>query len=175
MLLDLSLVNIVSRMNNPLILIATYFNIGRISKAPGTVATAATIPLWWALSQAGPLIYMLVVLMLIPLGIFAAKAYEAQSSEHDAKEIVIDEVVGYLITMVWLPLTWQSMVLGFIIFRFLDIVKPPPIRQLDQHVKGGFGVMIDDIAAGLIGSVILQIIYTQTSWLGVQISTLTSG
>ena len=85
-----------------------------------------------------------------------------------------DEVVGFLITMVWLPLTWQSLLLGFVLFRFFDIVKPPPIRQLDQHVKGGFGVMIDDIAAGLISSVILQIIYTQTSWLGVQISTLTS-
>lgn len=173
-LLDLNFVNIVFEMNRLLLLIATFFNIGRISKAPGTVATAATIPLWWALSQLGPLIYMAVVLLLIPLGIMAAKAYEAQSSEHDAKEIVIDEVVGFLITMVWLPLTWQSLVLGFIIFRFLDIVKPPPIRQLDQRVKGGFGVMIDDIAAGLIGSVILQMIYTQTSWLGVQISTLTS-
>ena len=173
-LLDFDLVNIVFKMNRLLLLIATYFNIGRISKAPGTVATVATIPLWWALAQTGPLIYMIVVVLLIPLGILAAQAYEAQSSEHDSKEIVIDEVVGFLITMVWLPLTWQSLVLGFILFRFLDIVKPPPIRQLDQHVKGGFGVMIDDIAAGLIGSVILQIIFTQTSWLGVQISTLTS-
>ena len=174
MLLDLHFVNIVFRMNRILLLIATYLNIGRISKAPGTVATAATIPLWWALSQTGPLVYMVVVLALIPLGVMAANAYEAQSTEHDAKEIVIDEVVGFLITMVWLPLTWQSLVLGFILFRFFDIVKPPPIRQLDQHVKGGFGVMIDDIAAGLVSSVILQIIYTQTSWLGVQISTLTT-
>ncbi len=157
-----------------LLLIATFFNIGRISKAPGTVATAATIPIWWALAQAGPLVYMGVTILLIPIGIFAAEAYNAQSAEHDPQEIVIDEVVGFLITMTWLPLTWQSVVLGFIIFRFLDIVKPPPIRQLDQRIKGGLGVMIDDIAAGIIGSLCLQLIYTQTSWLGVQITNLTT-
>lgn len=157
-----------------LLLIATFFNIGRVSKAPGTVATLATIPLWWLLAQTGPIIYMVTVLILVPVGIVAAEAYESQSDHHDAKEIVIDEVVGFLITMTWLPMTWQSLVLGFIIFRFLDIVKPPPIRQLDQRVQGGVGVMADDIVAGLIGSLLLQLIYTQTSWLGVQISTLTS-
>ena len=82
--------------------------------------------------------------------------------------------MGFLITMTWLPITWQSLVLGFIIFRFLDIVKPPPIGLLDRRVKGGLGVMIDDIAAGIIGSLILQMVYTQTSWLGVQISNLTT-
>lgn len=155
-----------------LLLIATFFNIGRISKAPGTVATMATIPVWWLLAQTGPIIYMIVTLILVPVGIIAAQAYESQSSEHDAKEIVIDEVVGFLITMVWLPMTWQSLALGFILFRFLDIVKPPPIRQLDQHIKGGVGVMADDIVAGLIASLVLQLIYTHTSWLGVQIATI---
>ncbi|OFZ31649.1 MAG: phosphatidylglycerophosphatase [Bdellovibrionales bacterium RIFCSPHIGHO2_01_FULL_40_29] len=157
-----------------LILIATFFNIGRVSKAPGTVATVATIPLWWLLAQTGPLIYMTSVILLVALGIAAAQVYEAQSTTHDSQEIVIDEVVGFLITMTWLPITWQSLVFGFVIFRFLDIVKPPPIRQLDQKVGGGLGVMIDDIAAGLIGSLILQTVYTQTSWLGVQISNLTT-
>ena len=161
-------------MHKLLLLIATFFNIGRISKAPGTVATIATIPIWWALAQAGPLIYMAVTVLLIPIGIFAAHAYNAQSDKHDPQEIVIDEVVGFLITMTWLPITWQTLVFGFIIFRFLDIVKPPPIRQLDQRVKGVLGVMIDDIAAGIIGSLILQMIYTQTSWLGVQITNLTT-
>ena len=159
-------------MKNILLLIATFFNIGKVSKAPGTVATFATIPLWWALSQTGPVVYMIVTILLIPLGIMAAQAYEAQSDVHDSKEIVIDEVVGFLITMVWLPMTWQALVLGFILFRFLDIVKPPPIRQLDKHVKGGVGVMVDDIAAGVIASMVLQFIYTQTSWLGSQIITV---
>lgn len=157
-----------------LLLIATFFNIGKVSKAPGTVATLATIPLWWILAQTGPLIYMTLVVLMVPLGIVAAQAYEAQSAVHDSKEIVIDEVVGFLITMTWLPMTWQSLVLGFILFRFFDIVKPPPIRQLDKQVGGGVGVMADDVAAGLVSSIILQTIYTQTSWLGVQISNLTT-
>jgi phosphatidylglycerophosphatase A len=157
-----------------LLLIATYFNIGKFPKAPGTVATIATIPLWWALWHAGPIIYMIVTILLVPLGIMAAQVYEAQSDVHDSKEIVIDEVVGFLITMVWLPMTWQSLILGFILFRALDIFKPWPISYLDKHVKGGVGVMVDDILAGVIGSLILQVLYTQTSWLGVQISNLTT-
>lgn len=155
-------------------LIATYFNIGKFPKAPGTVATFATIPLWWALWHLGPIIYMIIALILFPIGVMAAQAYEAQSHQHDSKEIVIDEVVGFLITMTWLPMTWQSVVLGFIVFRFLDIVKPPPIRQLDRKVPGGLGVMLDDVVAGIIGSILMQLIYTQTNWLGVQITTLTN-
>ncbi len=161
-------------INKILLLIATFFNLGRVSKAPGTLATMATIPIWWLLAQTSPLIYMGAVILLIPIGIFAAQAYDSQSSQHDSKEIVIDEVIGFLITMTWLPLTWQSLIFGFIIFRFLDIVKPPPIGLLDRRVKGGLGVVIDDVAAGIIGSLILQTVYTQTSWLGVQISNLTT-
>lgn len=160
-------------IKNTLLLIATYFNIGKFPKAPGTIATLATIPLWWALWHAGPIIYMIVTLLLFPIGVIAAQAYESQATTHDAKEIVIDEVVGFLITMTWLPLTWQSVVLGFLIFRFFDIVKPPPIRQFDRKVPGGLGVMLDDVVAGIIGSVLMQLIYTQTNWLGSQITVLT--
>ena len=155
--------------NRILIAIATFFSIGKFPKAPGTMATLATIPLWFVLAQTGWVVYMVVTLLLIPLGVMAAQAYENSVAQHDSKEIVIDEVVGFLITMTWLPLTWQSVVLGFLVFRFLDIVKPPPIRQLDQKVGGGFGVMVDDIAAGIIGSVLMQVIYNQTNWLGNQI------
>lgn len=153
--------------------LATFFNIGKFPKAPGTVATLATLPVWYLLAQLGPIPYMLLVLLLIPVGVWAADAYESQAGKHDSKEIVIDEVVGFLITMTWMPFTWQSAVLGFLIFRFFDIVKPPPIRQLDQKVMGGFGVMADDIAAGIIGNIVLQVILNQTNWLGTQISVLT--
>ncbi len=153
--------------------LATLFGVGKISKAPGTVATLATVPIWYALAQTGPLVYMVVVFLLFPIGIWAAQIYERQSDTHDAKEIVIDEVVGFLITMTWLPITWQSAALGFCLFRFFDIVKPPPIRQLDKKIPGGFGVMVDDVAAGIISSILMQLIYNQTNWLGIQISTLT--
>ena len=160
--------------NKFLINLAIFFGAGKFPKAPGTVGTLATIPLWYLLAQAGPIIYMLVTFALIPLGVWAAQAYEDFSGRHDSKEIVIDEVVGFLITMTWLPLTWQSMLIGFVVFRVLDIAKPPPIRQLDQKVKGGFGVMVDDIAAGIIGSILMQLIYKHTNWLGMQISILTT-
>ncbi len=156
-----------------LLLIATFFNIGKSPVAPGTMGTLATIPIWWFLAQQGPLIYMVVTILLIPVGVIAAQAYVNHSQTPDAQAIVIDEVVGFLITMTWLPLTWQSAVIGFCVFRILDIVKPPPIRQLDRRVPGGFGVMIDDIAAGVMGSVIMQLLYTQTNWLGSQITILT--
>ncbi len=159
-------------MNKVLLLIATFFNVGKFSKAPGTMGTLATIPLWWALAQLGPLPYMLITILLIPVGVMAATAYVTYSNTQDNQEIVIDEVVGYLITMVWLPITWQSALLGFVVFRILDITKPPPIRNLDRSLKGGFGVMADDIAAGIIGSIIMQLVYTQTNWLGSQIITL---
>lgn len=154
--------------------LATLFGLGKVPKAPGTVATLVTIPIWWILAQAGPLIYMVTVFLLFPLGVWAAQVYENQSHSHDSKEIVIDEVVGFLITMTWLPITWQSAVLGFCLFRFFDIVKPPPIRQLDQKIPGGFGVMVDDVAAGILSSILMQIIYNRTNWLGMQISTLTA-
>ncbi len=160
-------------LNLLLLQIATFFSIGRFPKAPGTLATLATLPIWYLLAQTGPFIYMLVTLFLVPVGIWAAQAYEDQSGKHDSKEIVIDEVVGFLITMVWVPITWQSAIAGFVLFRFFDIVKPPPIRQMDQKIPGGFGVMADDIAAGLISSVIMQLLYTQTNWLGSQILILT--
>lgn len=160
-------------VHNILLQIATLFSVGRVKYAPGTVATLLTVPLWFILAKSGPIFYMLVVVLLVPVGIWASQVYEDAVGKHDSKEIVIDEVVGYLITMTWLPITWQSALIGFIIFRVLDILKPPPIRQLDQKVRGGIGVMADDIAAGVIGSFVMQILYTHTNWLGAQILVLT--
>lgn len=150
-------------------LIATFFKVGKLPKAPGTFGTLAAIPLVLVLGYLGPLIYMTFVVFLLPLAIWAAEMHEAQIGRHDAQEIVIDEVLGFLITMTWLPLTWQAMALGFLLFRVLDILKPFPIGYLDKKVQGGLGVIADDVAAGLIASIILQIIYNQTNWLGVQL------
>lgn len=155
-----------------IIQLATFFGAGRLPKSPGTWGTLATIPLWYLLAQLHAVPYMIVVLLLCVAAILIAQAYENLTSTHDSKEIVIDEVVGFLITMTWLPPTWQSLVAGFILFRIVDIVKPPPIRQLDRKVKGGVGVVIDDIAAGIVCNIILQMVYTYTPWLGAQTQTL---
>lgn len=152
------------QMRNTLKLIATFFNIGRISKAPGTVATAATIPLFVLMSYLPDMIYMMIVFAVIILGIFAAQAYESDASEHDSKEIVIDEVAGFLITMALVPCTIKSVILGFVLFRIFDIFKPWPISALDKKVKGGVGVMVDDIAAGIAASIIMQAVLTYYPW-----------
>lgn len=147
-------------MKSFLKLIATYFNIGKFPKAPGTVATIATIPLFVLLSRLSDIPYLMTVFTITIVGVFAAQAYEADADKHDSKEIVIDEVAGFLITMALVPCTWKSIALGFILFRILDIVKPWPISVLDKKVQGGVGVMVDDVAAGIIASIVMQAILT---------------
>lgn len=149
--------------------IATLFGVGRISKAPGTWGTLATLPFCYFLLKLGPFIYMAVTLLMIILAIVASEKYEQQSDTHDAKEIVIDETVGFLVTMTWVPVTWQSFLIGFLLFRLLDIWKPFPIRYFDRTVKGGFGVVVDDLVAGIVGNIILQLMLHHTAWLGLQI------
>lgn len=156
-------------MTKFLIQLATLFGVGRFPKGPGTVGTLATIPLVILLGKLGPFYHMAMILLLLPVGIAACEAYEQAKGGHDHKEIVIDEVLGFLITMVWLPLTWQAILIGFAVFRVLDIVKPFFIGYLDRKIQGGLGVMIDDVAAGIIASLLMQVIYTQTDWLGSQL------
>ncbi|MDG0817041.1 phosphatidylglycerophosphatase A family protein [Bdellovibrio svalbardensis] len=156
-------------MRNFLKKLATLFGVGLSPKAPGTVATVATIPLVFLLNWAGPIPYMIVTFLLLPVGILAAEIYEQDKGSHDSQEIVIDEVVGFLITMVWLPLTWQAILIGFVLFRLLDITKPLFVGYLDKKIQGGLGVMVDDVAAGMVASVIMQLLFTHTNWLGSQI------
>ncbi len=153
---------------------ATFFGVGFFPKGPGTAGTLAAIPFVLLLSWAGPLIYMAAEIILLPLAVLAAQIYEDDEGGHDHKEIVIDEVLGFLITMTWLPMTWKSMLVGFLLFRVLDIFKPFPIGYLDKEIRGGFGVVIDDVAAGVIASIVLQYIYQHTSWLGAQVMVFSS-
>ncbi len=156
-------------MRNFLVQLATFFGVGRLPKVPGTWGTLATLPLAWLLMQTGPIIYMIAVVLLLPVAILAAEIYEQETGSHDSGAIVIDEVLGFLITMTWLPINWRSFVLGFLLFRLLDIWKPFPISYLDKKIPGGLGVVIDDVAAGIVANVILQIVYAKTMWLGSQV------
>lgn len=118
------------------------------------------------LNHFGPIGYMLGSIMFLFLSVAIAELYEAVTGTHDPGEIVIDEVVGYVVTMTWLPKTGLFLLAGFLLFRFFDIVKPYPIRIIDQKVRGGMGTVLDDVAAGLVANIILQLIFTQTNWLG---------
>lgn len=146
--------------------LATGFYVGKIPFMPGTFGTLWGIPVVWALAQAGPYAYMIGVIALLFFAALVAQLYEHFTSEHDPGEVIIDEVVGYAVAMTWLPLTWQAFLAGFLLFRVFDIWKPFPIRQVDRKISGGLGTVLDDVLAGLVCSIILQIIYTQTAWLG---------
>lgn len=150
---------------------ATFFGVGRMKKAPGTWGTVAAIPLVLGLNYLGPFFAMGFALLMLPVAIASAETYEKEKGTHDSKEIVIDEVLGFMITMTWLPITWSSYAAGFFLFRFLDILKPFPVGYIDKKVRGGLGVVADDVAAGILANIVLQVIYTKTTWLGSQVIT----
>jgi len=149
--------------------IGSAFGLGFLPLVPGTWGTLLGIPLAIVLDRWGLLPYMGVTLLLIGFSILMAELCAPYWEEIDNPHFVLDEVAGYLVTVVMLPLNTRVIVAGFIIFRILDMWKPGPIRVLERRVPGGLGVTIDDVAAGIIGSLILQAVYRYTPWLGVQL------
>jgi len=119
------------------------------------MGTLAAIPLWWLLAQLPLTSYLIVVSIAAVVGIAICGRAADQMGVHDHGGIVWDEFVGFWIAMAALPITWQSVVLGFVLFRVFDILKPWPISWLDKKVSGGFGIMIDDVIAGLAAAVVI--------------------
>lgn len=139
-------------VSNPVHFLALGFGAGLIKPAPGTWGTLAAIPLYLlivSLVSASSTIYFGLVIISFIVGIYLCGKTASDAGVHDHGSIVWDEIVGFLITMLLLPVTWQNIVLGFVLFRFFDILKPWPIKLLDKHVHGGFGIMIDDVLAGV--------------------------
>ena len=134
-------------------LVGTFFGIGRIQPGPGTWGSAATMVLWAALAyNLAPWLRTPVAVglaaMVTLLGIPAATQVARGSGIKDPQFVVIDEVAGQLVALIAVPLTWKSFLAGFILFRVFDIVKPPPVRQLEA-IPEGAGIVLDDVAAGL--------------------------
>lgn len=119
------------------------------------MGTLAAIPLWWLLAQLPLTSYLIVVSIAAVVGIAICGRAADQMGVHDHGGIVWDEFVGFWIAMAALPITWQSVILGFVLFRVFDILKPWPISWLDKKVSGGFGIMIDDVIAGLAAAVVI--------------------
>ena len=140
-------------------LIATFFGCGRMRPGPGTWASAATVLLWWLISQAaGARLEILVALLAclsIALGIPAATRVARECGITDPSFVVIDEVAGQMIALIYAPVRWKTLLAGFILFRAFDIVKPPPLRLLEK-IPGGAGIMLDDVGAGLYALAILR-------------------
>lgn len=149
-------------------ILATWFYLGKLKPGPGTWGTLGAAPLILILGQLGGFFYLVTTVFFMVFAMVVAELYERRAQVHDSSEIVIDEVVGFMVAMTWLPQTWQAWVMGFFLFRFLDILKPPPISWLDRQVKGGVGVVADDVAAGILVNMIMQVVFTHTNWLGIQ-------
>lgn len=134
------------------------FGSGLIRKAPGTWGTLAALPfifLWQFLPWPA---YLLLLLLSFLLGVYVCESATRKLGVHDHGGIVWDEFVGLWLTFFMVDLSWQSIAMGFVLFRFFDILKPFPIKWLDKKVKGGFGIMIDDVLAGVFAAVVLQIL-----------------
>ena len=146
----------IKHLKYPDVLIAVGFGSGLAPKAPGTAGTLIAIPLYM-LMQSLPLIsYLLITTCLFIAGIWIC-AYSAEKlGVHDHPSIVFDEIVGYLITMVAAPEGWQLIIVGFVLFRLLDAIKPWPISWFDRNITGGMGIMVDDVVAGIVALAIIQ-------------------
>jgi phosphatidylglycerophosphatase A len=129
-------------------LMATALGAGYSPFAPGTAGTLVAVPLAWAASRLGETGYLLIALAVTAFGIFAADVFGECSGVEDDQRIVIDEVAGYLVTLAAVPRGPFNMIVGFGLFRLFDVWKPWPVRWLDEHLPGGLGVMLDDVAAG---------------------------
>ena len=132
--------------------------LGLAPQAPGTFGTLLGIPVLYLMPH-NTLLYVLVVLALFGFGVWCCDVCARHLGVHDHGGIVWDEVVGYLVTMVALPFNLPWIVAGFLVFRFFDIVKPWPISWVDKRVHGGFGIMVDDVLAGVFAAIVLQVAY----------------
>jgi phosphatidylglycerophosphatase A len=142
-------------------LVATFFGAGLLHPGPGSWGSAATVLLWWLLSRwitpnLQPAATVSLAALAVLVGIPAATCVARAAGLKDPQFVVIDEVAGQLVTLIAVPVSWQSLLFGFILFRGFDIVKPPPVRQL-ENLPEGIGIVLDDVGAGLYALAIMQV------------------
>ena len=144
------------------ILLAQGLGVGRIPVAPGTFGTLAGLPIVWVLWNFHPLIHVAITGLFIAFSIWIAGRAARFQGTHDDPKIVIDEIAGIMVALAWVPPSAIALAAGFILFRLLDIIKPPPINWVDRRVKGGLGIVLDDLIAGLGANIVLQIALRST-------------
>ncbi|MFP2770358.1 phosphatidylglycerophosphatase A [Oceanisphaera sp. KMM 10153] len=144
------------KLSNPLHLLALGFGSGLSPFMPGTMGTLAAIPLYLLIQGLSPLWYLLILVLGFVGGIWICNAATKAIGRHDHGAIVWDEIIGFGITMFAAPAGAVWILVGFVLFRFFDIVKPWPIRWFDRRIHGGFGIMFDDVIAGLFALGCLQ-------------------
>ncbi len=137
--------------------LATGAHVGRIPFAPGTFGSLVGLPVILLFSKAGwPLASILTVLLIL-FSVWVAHQAEKQLNTKDPGCIVIDEIAGMCVTMLGIPLNLTTGLAGFFLFRIFDIIKPPPVRQMEKFFPGGWGVVMDDVVAGILANLVLRV------------------
>ena len=144
-------------MSRFILFISSNAGLGYAPFASGTVGTLAGIPVFWLMAPLPPWLFAITWLGLLAISFWSADFAGKHYGVVDDGRIVIDELVGYLVTVAFLPFTWTNAILGFFLFRFFDITKPFPASWFDKKMKNGFGVVLDDVVAGIYGAIALQI------------------
>ena len=147
-------------------LIGQGFGTGRSPWAPGTVGTLPGLVLAWFLWNAGPALYLVIMTLVVIIAIWVSGRTADLLGVHDDPRIVIDEIAGILVTLALVPPSVPALLTGFVLFRLLDISKPPPISTIDQRLRGGFGIVADDVVAGLGANLCLQLLFRWGSAFG---------
>lgn len=145
-------------LKNPICFIACGFGSGLSPFAPGTMGTIVAIPLYWLMSHLSLLSYTGVLLVSFLFGVYCCGYTAKAFGTHDHKAIVWDEIFGLGWTLLAVPPSIIAVIAGFLLFRLFDILKPWPINQIDEKVKGGFGIMLDDWLAAIYANLILLIL-----------------
>ena len=145
--------------------LASGFYTGYFPVAPGTIGSLVGILACFLLQDVPFTTYAIVVILTLIAGIYisgeAEKIYQTKDSSH----IVIDEIAGVFFTFIYLPKGISFLLAGFAVFRFFDILKPFPIRSIDEKIKGGWGIMFDDVLAGIYANILIRLIGWWTGWL----------
>lgn len=137
--------------------LSAWFGTGLLPGAPGTFGTLAALPLLIALDHWGGVSGEGFKIIFVPLAIWSSHLSHKLLKRDDPSEVVIDEVAGILWTFFLLPLSWLTLCVGFILFRIFDIFKPFPIRTLERRLRGGIGIVLDDLLAGIYANLCLRI------------------
>lgn len=147
--------------------LVTWGGLGKSKWAPGSWGTLGGLILIPLFHLGGAVFYLFATMVLFLVAVVGSHVYVQTQKRDDPQEVVIDEVLGIVVALYGIPLSWQSLLSGFILFRLLDIAKPFPISFLDKRIKGGIGIVLDDAVAGIVTQLILNLIVYHTHWLGV--------
>ena len=147
-----------TRKNDIVVFLATGCFTGFLPLVPGTWGTFAAIPIVMLVHRANLILQGIIALVFVTFAAWVAGKAEILLEELDPRPIVIDEMAGFLISLLWLPLNPLTLCLGFGLFRLFDIVKPPPISSVEKRMRGGWGVVIDDVLAGVFTNAVLRLL-----------------